>query len=290
MFVSQTSPRRSLEPGTRLVVGESPRRALRLGMPRRLEVADEREEDPSGRLPEVPRRVGGHETPLPWRDSRQRGARARRPPVARSERRAARSEHRSRPVPDDLRAPRIATNEAGASVSSRWSANDPACSRLYTVEEVEGRISHPLASACLVEGAPRRRGVERLDVPGQRDRDCRVARRTRSRTPLPSAPKTSKAAGEVGAPHVLLGLGGRCVDPEVTALDLVQVARKIRYDSHRQMLDGTREGTKRGVTRAEPCAGDDARRSPPLGSRHQVARIRDRSRQARSGRSPAASS
>src|SRR5689334_12597620 len=81
--------------------------------------------------------------------------------------------------------------------------------------------------------------VQGLDVPELRDRDEQVAGPSDER-PQPlalGAEDEGEAARQVGLPHwrPVLARGAR--DPDVTALDLLEIPREVRHDGDRQVLD-----------------------------------------------------
>src|SRR3990172_7477378 len=88
------------------------------------------------------------------------------------------------------------------------------------------------------------RHVQRLDAPGERDRDCSVT------APPPAGPAAlalrtedeHSAAGEVRRPQGSGGVLGGGPDPEVGALHLGEVAPEVDDDGDGQVLDGAGRG------------------------------------------------
>ena len=96
--------------------------------------------------------------------------------------------------------------------------------------------------------------VQRLDFARERNRDEHVAAATYERAqPLALGTEHERdTAGEIGIPHRRLRIAGCTVDPELRPLHLVEVARQVRHDRDRQVLDRSRGGARDG-------GGDDGR-------------------------------
>ena len=104
-----------------------------------------------------------------------------------------------------------------------------------------------------------------------------------------------RAAGEIGLPERLLRVAGGRVDPEIVALDLLEIARKVRDDADRRDARRRRPTlSHRGRHGRGPCEGTTTPVAPaPSAARQTAPRLRGsvtRSRQTSSARSCAASS
>ena len=123
---------------------------------------------------------------------------------------------------------------------------------------------------------------ERADTAGERDRDDRVAG-SANQGPHPlafCAQHQRDTTCEIGTPHRERALGIGRVRPEVGALDLREVAREIRHDRNRKVLDGAGGGS--ADRRCDPHRAvrghDDSRRARSLRApddRAQVVRVGD---------------
>ena len=111
--------------------------------------------------------------------------------------------------------------------------------QVEAVEEVEGRLSHSLATRFVEQDRGGDADVQRLDGAGERDRDELVAGSPHQGSQPASfgAEHERGAAIQIHLPHRLARLARGAEDPEVRALDLAQVARKVLDDRDRNVLD-----------------------------------------------------
>ena len=158
---------------------------------------------------------------------------------------------------DDAARACSATKLASASTSSSRVGERAGVEQVVAVEEVQGRLRHAssygaggeravrrayercrrasysstaAATLTLSDSTPSASGIETV---------ASQVLRTSGRTPFPLGAEDERdAAREIRLPHRLRRIGGRRVRPQVVALDLREVAREIRDDGDREMLDG----------------------------------------------------
>src|SRR4051812_5033567 len=236
--------------------------------------------------PEVPRTAASEETTATC-SPRRCSAASRSISVSASgaQRTSSRPCVSSGPWPSKTRTPRAplpATQPASRSRSCSGDSKAPAWRRLKPSNRYSVGSAIPLPAGLVEQERRRNADVERLHVAELRDRDRQVARAADERAePLPlGAEDEGEAAGEIGLPHRRRVLGVRSDDPQIARLDLLEIAREIRDDGDRHVLDRAGGGTAHGG-RDESGAvrrDDDAGRSRPLGAPDhgaEVARVAD---------------
>ena len=222
--------------------------------------------------PERP--VRGDEADLLLSGSPLRAARAAHRRAARSGPRAGRT-CASSPTPSKTttpRAPLSATKLASGSTSSRVVGEPARVEEVVAVEEVERRLSHAAGAARLVEqDGGRDADVERLDLAGERDRDR--ARRTpggrAGGAPCPRRRARARRRREGRRlPDRRRRLGRGAPRPRVGPLHLVEIAREVRDDRDRKVLDGAGRGAadRRRHARRAVRREHDAGRAGALGA------------------------
>src|SRR5919108_2240306 len=167
------------------------------------------------------------------------------------------------------RAPLSATKLASVSRSSRTSANEPACSRLWPSKRYRvGSATAALAARLVEEQGGGGADVERRSAAGERDADGTVARPPdeRPETSTVGAEDESEAAGEVGVPHLRRRVGGGGDHLEPGPLRLGEVAGEARDHRDPEVLDRARRGPADGRRDAGGALGrqDDPRRPRSL--------------------------